>query len=209
MPQGTEGEFAPGSDNKVLRNKLGIKNVEEMDFVEYEALLTVQQKYYNIITPETQFTASLIKNMHRDFLGGIYEWAGKYRSVELEKAGFRWPPACLVPANMDTFERDILTKRTPCIPGDLDRICEDIAVMHAEFLFIHPFRDGNGRLARLIADLMTGQAGYPVLDLGFEHNLHARDEYIIAVQAGYTKDFLPLKQLIREAITRSLESLNG
>jgi len=206
---GVEGEFEPGSNDTVLRNKLGITSSDEMALIEYEALVHVQEAYYSAITAETRFTERLIKRMHRDFLGRIYEWAGRYRSVELEKSGFQWPPAYLVAPNMRDFARCILAVRTPCRPGPLPRVSEDIAVVHAEFLLIHPFRDGNGRLARLMADLMSLQAGYPTLDFGFEDNETAVQEYIRAVQSGYARDYASLTNLVEQAISRSIESLGG
>ena len=40
------------------------------------------------------------------------------------------------------------------------------AAVHAEPILIHPFREGNGRCARLLATLMGLQAGLPALDFG-------------------------------------------
>ena len=37
--------------------------------------------------------------------GNIYEWAGEYQQMELEKDGFRWPPAERIAENMLNFER--------------------------------------------------------------------------------------------------------
>ena len=48
----------------------------------------------------------------------------------------------------------------------MDEIAEAIATVHTEYILIHPFREGNGRLGRLIAVLMGLQAGLPVLDFG-------------------------------------------
>ena len=81
--------------------------------------------------------------------------------------------------------------------------------MHAEFLLIHPFRDGNGRLARLIADLMSLQAGYPTLDFGFEKDRSTREEYIRAVGKGYVRDCELLTRLAAEAIERGMKSLGS
>lgn len=205
---GIEGSFEPGSDGNILRNKLGITSEEEMDNLEYLALLKVQAKYYRKISPQTQFTAALLCQMHQDFLGRIYEWAGRYRSVELEKDGFPWPPAYLVADNMRTFEKDMLAERTPCVPGPIERVAEDIAVVHAEFLLVHPFRDGNGRLARLTADLMSLQAGFPALDFGLER-VDEMQEYIKAVQSGYLRDYGHLTALVKAAIERSLSHFSG
>jgi len=95
---GPEGEYEPGSGRRVLKNLLGIKSEAAMDVIEAEALDAVQKRYYTdgSITDETPFTAAIIRRMHRDWLGGIYHWAGNYRTVGMSKAGFAFPPAYLV-----------------------------------------------------------------------------------------------------------------
>jgi cell filamentation protein len=45
------------------------------------------------VGPDTRFTADMIREMHRRWLGGIYSWAGTYRTVERQKGSFRCPPA--------------------------------------------------------------------------------------------------------------------
>src|ERR1035437_5846612 len=79
---GIEGEYEPRSGKRVLKNLLGIKTKAEMDRAEDKALEAMQQAYYEngLVTAETQFTARLIQEMHKDWLGCIYEWAGEYRT---------------------------------------------------------------------------------------------------------------------------------
>jgi cell filamentation protein len=113
-PQGPEAEFEPGSRGRVLQNLCRITRKREMDKAEYEALLGAQERALSLIGPETRFTAALICEMHRDWLGGLYAWAGRYRTVELQKGGFRWPPAFRVAANMDAMEKNLLARHTPC-----------------------------------------------------------------------------------------------
>jgi len=104
--------------------------------------------------------------VHRNWLGELYAWAGQYRTVELQKDNFAWPPAWRVSDNLAVFEREMLGRFTPCRPGPLAQVADAMAHIHAELLLIHPFRDGNGRLARWLADIMAVQAGYPVPDYG-------------------------------------------
>ncbi|HET60277.1 MAG TPA: Fic family protein [Chloroflexi bacterium] len=45
-------------------------------------------------------------------------------------------------------------------------ICEALAICHVEFMLIHPFLEGNGRLARILATVMALQACQPLLNFG-------------------------------------------
>ena len=73
-----------------------------------------------------------------------------------------------------------------------------IAAVHVELIIIHPFREGNGRLARLLADVMAVQAGFTPLDY------HAwekkKDQYITAIHAGMNMEYGLMEELVNEAI---------
>lgn len=206
-PKGPEAEFQPGSRRQVLRNWLGITSKREMDRVEYEALVRVQETYLKKIDEKTRFTAAMIRRMHRDWLGKIYPWAGQYRAVELQKGSFRWPPAFRVGENMERFERDLLACHTPCPRGSVEEVARRMAEVHAELLLIHPFREGNGRLARWLAELMCLQAGFPIPDYGFTGKGGEKRQklYLAAVTRGYAQDYDALTAFFAEAITRRLE----
>ena len=57
-----------------------------------------------------------------------------------------------------------------------------------ELMLIHPFREGNGRLGRILATLMALQAGLPVLDFS-ELDGERRKEYFAAVRAGLDRNY--------------------
>ncbi len=196
----------PGSHGRVLRNLLGITRKGDMDRAEYEALLRVQKSFLQRIGPETRFTVELIREMHRCWLGDIYSWAGSYRTVELQKGAFRWPPAYLVECNMQTFESGLLRAHTPCPAEVLAQVARRIAEVHGELLLIHPFRDGNGRLARWLADLMALQAGQPVPKYEFEKDPQGKRQssYLTAVTRSYGQDYEALTVFFTEAIERRL-----
>jgi len=124
--------------------------------------------------------------------------------VELSKGGFTWPPASRVDDNMDRFETNLLAAKTPFRKSTPREAAEDLAILHAELLLIHPFREGNGRLARWLAELMCLQAGLNTPDYGFDipgsEATHAR--YLHAVHKGYEQDYRDLADFFLEALER-------
>jgi cell filamentation protein len=209
-PRGPEGEYEPGSRGRVLKNLLGIKSVAAMDMIEAEALDAVQKRYYTEgnITDKTSITAATIRQMHADWLGGIYEWAGHYRTVDMSKGGFAFPPAYLIEQNMARLESELLAKLTPCRAGPIGMVCLAVAKIHADFLLIHPFREGNGRLARWLADTMFAQAGLnvPDYDFGSHESDKRRDDYLRAVLKGYGGEYSDLAAFFECALERDLEA---
>lgn len=148
----------------------------------------------------------MISQMHKDWLDTLYDWAGVYRTVELSKGGFRWPPAYLVEKNMGDFEVDVLQRLTPCRPRSVAEVSLALAQVHAELLLIHPFREGNGRLARWLADLMALQAGCPLPEYGLagRGSVQRRIKYLSAVQNGYAQNYQPLADFFVESLEKAM-----
>jgi len=199
-----EDQYEPGSDGKVLRNLLGIIDPEEMGIAETEALWNVQETLIGEVTADQSFSELDICEIHRRWLGDIYSWAGTPRQVNIGKGGFQFAMAHAIPSLLAEFERKQLRKYTPCQFESRDNVAHAIAEVHVELMLIHPFREGNGRLGRLLATLMALQAGLPLLDFSDLDGLR-REEYFAAVRAGVAMDYRPMKKLFIDIIERSLQ----
>lgn len=140
--------------------------------------------------------------MHRRWLGSIYAWAGAYRQVNVSKGGFPFAAANRVPALMEDYSRYVLAKRTPCRGPGREEIASALAETHVELLLIHPFREGNGRIARALSTLMALQAGLPPLDFTLIAG-KARNAYFASVQAGLDRNYAPMEKLFAEIIDRT------
>jgi len=197
-----EAQFEPGSRGRVLRNLLGIKSKREMDQVEAQEQLRTLEELVGIYDQTHRFTAGDVRRIHKMWLEPIYAWAGKYRRVNLSKGDFPFAAANQIPRLMMEFEKGPLREYTPCQFTGMSEIARAIAVVHAELLLIHPFREGNGRVARLLAVLMALQTGLPPLDFGNIKGLK-RQEYFRAVQAGLDRDYKPMERVFSAVIRRT------
>ncbi len=202
---GVEAGHEAGARGKVPENLIGIKRQAELDRVENIALKQAGDIFFRkLVREDKRFTAKDICNMHKVWLGNIYEWAGKYRSVDLTKGNFRFAHAKHISKLMDDFEKNYLAQYTPCTFDSKDHVIRAIAEVHTELVLIHPFREGNGRLARVLSTLMALQAGLPLLDFTPIEKGRKRREYFRAVQMGMGKDYELMKKIFREIIERSL-----
>lgn len=197
-----EDQYEPGSDGLTLKNLLGITTLEQLEIVETEELWLVQKQLIEDVAQDQAFTVQDICNMHRLWLGRIYSWAGNYRQVNISKDGFHFAMARTIPTLMENFELKQLLRYTPCLFPTREAIANALAEVHTELMLIHPFREGNGRLGRLLATLMGLQAGLPPLD--FSDMAGARkEEYFTAVRAGLDRDYRPMAKLFVDVIERS------
>jgi Fic family protein len=96
--------------------------------------------------------------LHQIIMKGIDDEAGRFRTTEVNIAGadFIPPPAYEIPHLVkdlvDWYNRN---------PDEL-RPIELSAILHRQFVWIHPFHDGNGRVARLLTNLALLRFGYPI-----------------------------------------------
>lgn len=203
----TEAQYEPGSGDKVLKNLLGINAVEEMDRIETEKLQETMDRLVRTYDAAHVFTANNICEIHKSWPGDIYEWAGNYRQVNVSKGSFPFAAAAQVPKLMQEFEVKVLRRRTPCEFERRDEVIDALAETHAELVLIHPFREGNGRIARVLSTLMALQAGLPLLNFSGIAAGEKKEEYFAAVRAGLDRNYEPMKKIFSEIIEKSLLSL--
>ena len=128
----------------------------------------------------------------------MYEWAGDERSVNMSKGDFHFAAATQISQLLNKFESNYLSRYTPCTDLTNDELIEAIAIVHIEFILIHPFREGNGRLSRLLADVMAVQAGFQPLDYSsWDEN---KNEYFTAIQQGVNMNYEPMKKWVASAL---------
>jgi len=100
---------------------------------------------------------------------------------------------------MADFEAGPLANHTPCRYSSLDDVVNALAMTHVELLLIHPFRDGNGRTARVLSVLMALQANLPIFDFRVIKG-KKRNEYLAAVREGLNSNYEPTKRIFDEVI---------
>ena len=198
-----EGQFEPGSGRRVLKNLLGITSKREIEQVETRELLRAQDQVVDIYGEDHRFRSADIRKMHGLWLGNVYAWAGSYRQVNLSKGTFPFAAARHVPMLMAEFEQSPLRQFTPCRFSNMRELAFALAVVHVELVLIHPFRDGNGRVARMLSILMGLQAGLPALDFGGIKG-KKKKEYFSAVQDGLDRNFEPMAKIFSDVIGRTL-----
>ena len=75
-----------------------------------------------------------------------------------------------------------------------------LAQSHVDFILIHPFREGNGRLSRLLMDVLSVKAGFQPLD--YELWDKNKEFYFRSIQAGVNGDYRHLERLISDVLSQ-------
>lgn len=129
-------------------------------------------------------TDAFIKKMHEILMQNILESPGEYRRVQvlIEKAEYEPPPAFEVPHLMNDLIKWYKNNKSKMHPFEL------AVLLHTKFVTIHPFADGNGRVARALMNFILNRDGYPTLCIGMEE----REAYLDAVAEGNKEEYGPI-----------------
>ena len=172
-----------------LENKLGITSSAELATKEERlskkrALELFESGMLNKLEPGTFKTLQVI---HKQLFMDIYDFAGKVRSVNIAKGGFRFVPA------MYLLDALIQIERMP--QSTFDEIIEKYVEMNVA----HPFREGNGRSTRIWLDLILKKE----LQLVIDWSKVNKEDYLSAMERSPIKN-LEIKFLLKNALTEHI-----
>jgi molecular chaperone DnaK (HSP70) len=140
-----------------------------------------------------------LRELNKMILDGISEDAGKYRvdSVKLAGMDFEPPPAFAIQPYMEMLAAELRGG-----PGTKSAI-HFAAEAHAKFTAIHPFEDGNGRTARLLANAILIDAGLCPITVEFGD----KERYLDCLKASNAKDLSLMCGLFTELMEEVLDEL--
>ncbi|MFH7585310.1 Fic/DOC family protein [Oceanimonas smirnovii] len=195
---GHEAEEQPGAEPGVLRNLPGLTSLQDITEAETELLSDLSAHVLPKLLDTLTFAD--IQRWHHQWLGHLYQWAGQLRTVNMSKGDFHFAAADQLPRLVSTFERDFLTQLSDLETMPEETVIRYLAQSHVEFILIHPFREGNGRVSRLLLNVMALQAGFQPLDYQlWEEN---KEFYFKAIQAGVSGDYQHVERLVRDSLTQ-------
>ena len=169
-----------------IDNKLGITDSfkltnEEERISKKKAIDLFQTDYLNEL--KSGSLEALVK-IHRHLFEDIYEFAGQLRTVNIAKGNFRFVPAIYLNEALKSIEK--MPQST------FDEIIEK----YVEMNIAHPFREGNGRSARIWLELILKSELKKVVDWSKVD----KDDYLLAMERSPVKD-IEIKTLLFSALT--------
>lgn len=175
----------------MLENKLGLTSSAELARMEEQlskkkAVLLFEKGILDSL-PAGKF--STLQAIHRYLFEDIYEFAGEIRKVNMAKGNFRFAPLMYLDAALENIDK---------MPqADFDEIIEK----YVEMNIAHPFREGNGRSARIWLDHILKQEIGKVIDWSKVD----KEDYLLAMERSPVKD-IEIKYLLKNALTDEVDS---
>ena len=125
-----------------------------------------------------------LQQIHAYLFGGLYDFAGKIRTVNIAKGGFQFAMAAYLPATLQQIEQ---------MPEDT---FEQIIDKYVEMNVAHPFREGNGRSTRIWLDLMLKKQ----LKRCIDWSMINKKDYLEAMTRSVA-DSTKVRNLLENALT--------
>lgn len=156
---------------------------------------------------KTEVTPKFILELHAVSFGWIFpDWAGKYRTVRVEFSSKETVLPHQVPELIVNLCAD-LQERLRYLKIDqadfVEKVVELLAWFQHRFVWIHPFRDYNGRVARMLTTLILLSLSLPPTEIKAESGKDRR-KYLEAMCAADEGNYAKLEDLIARAMNESL-----
>jgi len=202
----------PKSATSYKETAFGILPRSQVIKLEAEGVKKALQHIFKLNNKKVKITSEVIRDLHKVGFGFIFpDWAGRFRTVDVTVGDYEPPHyskiAELIKNLCDDLEERL--KYVPTAEKEEQFLAETISLLawfqHC-FVWIHPFKDYNGRIARLLTNLLALNLGLPVLEIkaGTGRN---RQHYIKAMKAADQHDLSKLEKLIANALKESLEKV--
>ena len=174
-----------------LENKLGLESSaelarEEERISKRKAAALFENGILDTMKPGT---FSALQTIHKYLFEEIYDFAGQIRTVNLAKGSFRFASA------MYLEEALLHIEKMP--QSTFDEIVEKYVEMNVA----HPFREGNGRSARIWLDLMLKAELHKVVDWSKVD----KEDYLLAMERSPVRD-IEIKHILKAALTDEIDS---
>ncbi len=143
--------------------------------------------------PKDILNETFIRKLHKQMFGNVWKWAGKFRQSDKNIGGQWWQISTDLKDLCDDSRLWVDSRNEPS---------DEIAVrFHHRLVSIHPFPNGNGRHARLMADLLLENIlDHPRFTWGSANLSNASDtrqRYIAALRAADGYNYQPLLEFAR------------
>lgn len=172
-----------------LENKLGITDSATLARTEEKLSKEKAVKLfeYGILDNQKAGSFQALAEIHKYLFEDIYDFAGKIRTVNIAKGGFRFAPVMYLESSLENIEK---------MPqNDFDSIVEK----YVEMNIAHPFREGNGRSMRIWLDMMFRKE----LSMAVDWSRIDKEDYLLAMERIPIRD-IEIKHLLKNALTADI-----
>lgn len=196
-PAGPADSTRPLEATRELATATGLKPYTEVAETLAERVARCLEEIFDGNPEDIAITSDWLRSIHQCIAGELFpDWAGRWRSTEVQ-AGTHLPPAPHdVPVHVKNFCLDL--EERLCHLGDAQSVAELLTWVDWRFQWIHPFKDFNGRVGRILLVALAYKLGLPPIDPAEIKD--QRESYFVALRMADAGNLLPLQALWLERL---------
>ena len=192
---GTSGGTPPDRNTRFVEASLGILSYAELAPLPGERVLACEEAIVTGAFAGQPLDEHLLLEFHRRICGDLVpDWAGHWRTVEVQVGNLRPPAPHRVPLLLRDYSADLAARWSSVFPLAGPLAVETLAFAEGRLLTIHPFVDFNGRVTRLWLREVLHRARLPQVILTATGDA-GRAEYFAALEAADRLDWQPLSAI--------------
>ncbi len=177
----------------VLINKFDIRDEKQLNALE-QSITSVLIAKASIEIPFENVDFEFYKSLHKYVFSDIYEWAGEIRKVNISKKGTNFCPVEKIEENgLRIFNNLHKSNFLKGLEGD--EFTDKFVELYCELNYLHPFREGNGRIQRLFFSMLLNHNGKKIDFTEIDEDL-----FMIATIKSVSGDIFMLKDIFKEHI---------
>lgn len=189
------GTPSPDRNTRFVESSRGILSYSQLAPLLAERVLVCEEAIVAEVFEGWPLDEQLLLEFHRRICGDLVpDWAGRWRTVEVQVGNLQPPASHLVPGLLRDYAQDLAARWETLIPIAGALAPETLAFAEGRLLTIHPFLDFNGRVTRLWLREILRRARLPQVTLAVEGEA-ARNAYFRALEAADVRDWRPLSAL--------------
>jgi|GEM_PF-556326 len=209
-PEGASGEGAdstrPLDSTRYFETAQGIKTYSEVAEILAVSVAKSIEAIVDGVPEEIHITSEWICKIHDDIAGSLFpKWAGRFRDINVQVGSHIPPPYYEVPVHVRLYCEDLAVRLASAGDSkDIEKHSETLAYADWRFQWIHPFKDFNGRVGRIVLSAVLFELKLPPGDTA-AGDPERRERYLKALHEADAGDLSYLNEIWMERLTNAMK----
>jgi fido (protein-threonine AMPylation protein) len=205
-PRKGEGSTRPVDSTRYFETAQGKKTYSEVAEIVAVSVVKTIEFIVEQSPEDIHITPEWICKIHHHIAADLFpDWAGNFRAVNVEVGTHSPPPFYEVPVLMRLYCEDLAARLSSAsVKMNLERMAEVLAFADWRFQWIHPFRDFNGRVGRILLSAVLFALRLPPTETAAVET-REKAKYLKALRKADTGDMSELTEIWLERLRTAMK----
>lgn len=205
-PREGEDSTRPLDSTRYFETAQGIKTYSEVSEILAVSVAKTIEALLEKSPSDIDITPEWICKLHGEIAGSLFpDWAGRFRDVNVHVGTHIPPPYFEVPVHVRMYCEDLAAQVSAASQKqDIEKIAETLSYADWRFQWIHPFKDFNGRVGRILLAAILFRLKLPPAETA-SVDPAGKQRYLKALHETDAGDLSPLTEIWMERLSRAFK----